>query len=205
MFAFFPYAVIFLLHLSSSLVVFTVFLSIVSHFSYCFHIFLLSRPPEKDLELTSHPAFFLFNPWLFCSLVSLLFLTLYHFHFPLTAAFGRELQSQLLFLELFKAHHDGILVFTGLSFNGYQSHTHQLFLHTSHKLCGADGPCGSQGMLWFSHKNKDGWDHSQRFIVLAVFGKNSDHILNKNEKRRKRFKPKHEGNLITSSWPQNAE
>lgn len=65
-------------------------------------------------------------------------------------AFGRELQSQLLFLELFQAHHDGILVYTGLSSAGHQSHTHQLLLHTSHQLRSADGPRGSQGTLWFT-------------------------------------------------------
>lgn len=64
---------------------------------------------------------------------------------PMSLAFGRELQSQLFVLELLQAHHDGILVYTGLSSAGYQSHTHQLLLHTPHQLCCSHGPCGGQG------------------------------------------------------------
>ncbi len=68
---------------------------------------------------------------------------------PLPPAFGRELQSQLFILELLQAHHDGILVYTGLSSAGHQSHTHQLLLHTPHQLCSAHGPRGGQGRRLF--------------------------------------------------------
>lgn len=68
---------------------------------------------------------------------------------PLPLAFGRKLQSQLFFLELRQAHHDGVLVYAGLSFAGHQSHTHQLLLHTPHQLCRSHGARGGQGRCWF--------------------------------------------------------
>lgn len=64
---------------------------------------------------------------------------------PLLPAFGKEFQSQLFILELLQAHHDGILVYAGLSSAGHQSYTHQLLLHPPYQLCSAHGPRGGQG------------------------------------------------------------
>lgn len=49
---------------------------------------------------------------------------------------GQEsLQCQLLFLELFGAFHDGILVHTGLPVDGDQQDPHHLCLQSSHQFC----------------------------------------------------------------------
>ena len=115
---------------------------------YLFSIFLLP---------TTHPPF---CPSL--SISSSHSLTLSLSLPPVPPAFGRELQSQLFILELLQAHHDGILVYTGLSSAGHQSHTHQLLLHTPHQLRGAHGPCGGQGRRLFRHACQEGDWQDQR-------------------------------------------
>lgn len=111
-------------------------------------------------------------------------------HLP---AFRKEFQSQLFILELLQAHHDGILVYAGLSSAGHQSYTHQLLLHPPYQLCSAHGPRGGQGRHFslLVHARR-GWAISmgQLFIIwLAVVGQ---HILKiEGEEEKKRERPQH--------------
>lgn len=86
-------------------------------------------------------------------------------HLP---AFRKEFQSQLFILELLQAHHDGILVYAGLSSAGHQSYTHQLLLHPPYQLCSAHGPRGGQGRHFslLVHARR-GWaiSRGQLFII----------------------------------------
>lgn len=94
----------------------------------------------KHIQVLYMLAFFFFFFQFFCHSNGV-----YDVHL-LIPAVGRELQSKLLFLELFQTHHDRILVHSGLQTTGHQPHSHLLFLHTPHKLCSANGPRGGQGM-----------------------------------------------------------
>lgn len=120
------------------------------HFS---HFFWLTHHSKflstSHLPVTKYPFPDFLHPKPLCLFYPFLWISIFYFFSlpppPLPPAFGRELQSQLFILELLQAHHDGILVYAGLSSAGHQSHTHQLLLHTPHQLCGAHGPRGGQG------------------------------------------------------------
>lgn len=132
------------------------FLPLFSHFFFFFWLshHLVFLPPTSPwlstcvlFFLLCHPSF-LFVPLLISLSLShplSLSLSLHLLPPSLPPALGGKLQSQLLVLELFQAHHDGILVDAGLSSPGHQSHTHQLLVHTPDQLRRAHGARGGQG------------------------------------------------------------
>lgn len=135
------------------------------------------------------PAFlslsFFLSVWVSLNHTLPLFLSL-----SLLPAFRKEFQSQLFILELLQAHHDGILVYAGLSSAGHQSYTHQLLLHPPYQLCSAHGPRGGQGRHFslLVHARR-GWAISggQLFIIwLAVAGQHILKIEREEEKKRER-------------------
>lgn len=101
----------------------------------------------------------------------------------LPLAFGRELQSQLFILELLQAHHDGILVYAGLSSAGHQSHTHQLLLHAPHQLCGSHGPCGGQGRRLFCRACQRGMGNIKGSVVHHLISSGWQKLVSKSWKR----------------------
>lgn len=185
---------------SSSTSFFHQFLPPVSHFFWLIDHSMLSAshlPMTKYLfcvPVFSQPSCFFVSQFLpVClgfSQSHSVSLSLSLSHLP---AFRKEFQSQLFILELLQAHHDGILVYAGLSSAGHQSYTHQLLLHPPYQLCSAHGPRGGQGRHFslLVHARR-GWaiSRGQLFIIwLAVVGQ---HILKiEGEEEKKRERPQH--------------
>lgn len=78
----------------------------------------------------------------YCSACSFMF---HCFRSALCCAEGTLLQSQLLFLELLRAQHDGILVHSGLQATGNQQEPHHLLLQSPDQLRHPHGPSRKRG------------------------------------------------------------
>lgn len=181
---------------SSSTSFFHQFLPPVSHFFLAhrpLHAFCLPPPHDRVSILCPRvlPTLLLFCLSVPSCLSGFLSITLcLSFSLSHLPAFRKEFQSQLFILELLQAHHDGILVYAGLSSAGHQSYTHQLLLHPPYQLCSAHGPRGGQGRHFslLVHARR-GWaiSRGQLFIIwLAVVGQHILKIEGEEEKKRER-------------------
>lgn len=183
------------------------FVLLFSHSSHRFLTFFLALPVEKDLHLTSPPALFFFIPDSICSLVYLSTLTLSRFHFPWLQHSEENFNPNCSFWSYSKR-----------TMTGFWSTQDCRLLATNrtHTSCSCTHLTSFAVLMahvevkvrFDSLMQGQGWVRSegQWFIMrLAVSGKNTDQIFNKNQEGRKRFKPQHEGNRLKSSRPHNAE
>lgn len=147
----------------------------------------LALPVEKDLHLTSPPALFFFIPDSICSLVYISTLTLSHFHFPWLQHSEENFNPNCSFWSYSKR-----------TMTGFWSTQDCRLLATNrtHTSCSCTHLTSFAVLMahvevkvrFDSLMQGQGWVRSegQWFIMrLAVSGKNSDQIFNKNQEGRK--------------------
>lgn len=160
---------------------------------------------EKDLHLTSPPALYFFIPGSICSLVYLSPLILSCFHFLWLQHSEENFNPNCSFWSYSKrtmmgfwSTQDCRLLATNRTHTSCScTHLTSFAVLMAHMEVKVRFDLLAQGQRWATSEG-------QRFIMrLAVFGKYSDQIFNKNQEGCKRFKPQQKGNRFKSSRPHN--